>query len=110
MTLAELITYLDRHMDAHFIDGDITGTLEKVRAGTHGYPIEAEIIAAVMQGAQVEKPDDLLERAVAVKALSPVRLKYMQDDAPVEGFRRVEKTIVTLDAAFNDEALRLREK
>lgn len=43
-----------------------------------------------------------------MKSLSPLRLKYMADNAPVEGFRMVEKIITTIDAAYNEEALRLR--
>jgi hypothetical protein len=108
MNLAELLSYLDRNMDAHFLDGDPASTLEKARSGTHAHPIEAEILLALMTGADADRPDSVLDRAQAVKAIGPVRLKYMRDDAPVAGFRLVEKTIVTIDAAFNDEALRMR--
>lgn len=108
MNLAELLSYLDRNMEAHFLDGDPASTLEKARSGTHPHAIESEILVALMNGAGADGPDSVLDRAQAVKALGPVRLKYMQDDAPVAGFRLVEKTIVTMDAAYNDEALRLK--
>lgn len=108
MTLSELLNYLDRHMDTEFLDGDAAGTLAKARNGEHKDPIVAEILAALMDGAGADGPDTTLERAEAVKSIGPVRLKYMADDAPVEGFRLVEKTITTIDAAYNEEALAAR--
>lgn len=108
MTLSDLLHYLDRHMDGVFLDGDAGATLEKARAGEHRNPIAAEVLVALMDGAGADGPDTTLERAEAVKAIGPVRLKYMADDAPVEGFRLVEKTIVTIDAAYNEEALASR--
>jgi hypothetical protein len=105
MTLEQLLQYLDRNLGECFLDGDAAQTLDKVRDGSHRDPIAAEILAALMSGALADSPATTLERADAVKAIGPVRLKYMKDDAPVEGFRLVEKTIVTIDAAFNEEAL-----
>ncbi len=108
MTLEQLLTYLDDHMEQDFLDGDAAETLKKARDGSHRDPIVAEILAALMDGAGADSPGTELERAVAVKAIGPLRLKYMKDDAPVEGFRLVEKTIVTIDAAYNEEALASR--
>ncbi|WP_018861899.1 MULTISPECIES: hypothetical protein [unclassified Thioalkalivibrio] len=108
MTLSELLQYLDENMDGVFLDGDPASTLEKARAGQHRNPIAAEVLTTLMDGAGADGPDTTLERAEAVKAIGPLRLKYMADDAPVEGFRLVEKTIVTIDAAYNDEALSSR--
>ncbi|MGM0552625.1 MAG: hypothetical protein ACQETK_02275 [Pseudomonadota bacterium] len=108
MTLSELLTYLDEHMDTAFLDGDPATTLEKARNGEHQDPIAGEILKALMDGAGADRSDTLLERADAVRAFGPLRLKYMADDAPVEGFRAVEKTIVTIDAAYNEEALQSR--
>lgn len=105
MTLEQLLTYLDRQMDQRFLDGDATATLARARDGRHRDPYVAEVLVALMDGAGADSPGTELERAAAVKALGPVRLKYMKDDAPVEGFRLVEKTIVTIDAAYNEEAL-----
>ena len=105
MTLEQLLTYLDDEMDQRFLDGDAAQTLAKARDGSHRDPIVAEVLVALMDGASADGPDTSLDRATAVKSISPVRLKYMKDDAPVEGFRLVEKTIVTIDAAFNEEAL-----
>lgn len=34
----------------------------------------------------------------------------MKDDAPVEGFHAVGKTVHTIDSAFNEEALKERHK
>ncbi|WP_018936812.1 hypothetical protein [Thioalkalivibrio sp. ALJ24] len=108
MNLSELLNYLDRNLDTEFLDGDAAGTLEKARSGEHKDPIAAEILVALMDGAGADGPDTPLERAEAVKAIGPLRLKYMGDDAPVEGFRLVEKTITTIDAAYNEEALAAR--
>jgi len=108
MTLEQLLHYLDHHLDQRFLDGDAAQTLVRARAGSHRDPIAAEIVSALMTGAGADAPGTALERATAVKAIGPVRLKYMKDDAPVDGFRLVEKTIVTIDAAFNEEALAAR--
>jgi hypothetical protein len=105
MTLGELLQYLDENMDGVFLDGDPGPSLDKARSGEHRNPIAAEVLVALMDGAGADGPETTLERAEAVKAIGPLRLKYMGDDAPVEGFRLVEKTIVTIDAAYNDEAL-----
>ncbi|MFO8154168.1 hypothetical protein [Thioalkalivibrio sp.] len=105
MTLEQLLNYLDDQMERDFLDGDAAETLNKARDGSHSDPIVAEILTALMDGAGADSPGTELERAVAVKAIGPLRLKYMKDDAPVEGFRLVEKTIVTIDAAYNEEAL-----
>ena len=105
MTLEQLLQYLDHHLDERFLDGDAAQSLAKARDGSHRDPMAAEILAALMSGAGADTTEAELERAVAVKAIGPVRLKYMKDDAPVEGFRLVEKTIVTIDAAYNEEAL-----
>ncbi|AGA32737.1 hypothetical protein TVNIR_1053 [Thioalkalivibrio nitratireducens DSM 14787] len=109
MTLERLLAYLDRHLDHRFLDGGAAATLAKARAGTHCDPIAAEILAALMDGAGADSPGTELDRASAVKAIGPIRLKYMHDDAPVEGFRLVEKTVVTIDAAYNEEALAARK-
>jgi hypothetical protein len=105
MTFKQLLHYLDYHMDQRFLDGDASQTLTKARNGSHRDPIVAEVLVALMDGAGADSADTKLDRATAVKSIGPVRLKYMKDDAPVEGFRLVEKTIVTIDAAYNEEAL-----
>jgi len=51
---------------------------------------------------------DAIERAQAIKTLGPIRLFYMKDDAPVEGFRMVEDVVHKIDGAFNEEAMRLK--
>ena len=53
--------------------------------------------------------DDVIVRVQAVKTLGPIRLFYMKDDAPVEGFRLVEDIVHKIDGAFNDEAMRLKQ-
>jgi hypothetical protein len=105
MTFEQLLHYLDYHMDQRFLDGDASQTLNKARDGSHRDPIVAEVLVALMDGAGADSEDTELDRATAVKSIGPVRLKYMKDDAPVEGFRLVEKTIVAIDAAYNEEAL-----
>jgi hypothetical protein len=88
-----------------FSTATLPGPWPRPARGSHRDPFVAEVLTALMNGAGADSPGAELERAVAVKALGPLRLKYMKDDAPVEGFRLVEKTIVTIDAAYNEEAL-----
>ncbi len=109
MTLAELINYLDQHSGYPFLDGDVMETLTRARAGDHKDPYAGEFVAALADGCNCGDVDCLLQRADAVKSLGQTRLKYMKDDAPVEGFRLVEKSITTMDAAFNEEALREKQ-
>ena len=51
-------------------------------------------------------PDAAIDRATAVNALGPIRLLFMRDDAPAEGFRLVEDVVYRIDGAFNEEAQR----
>ncbi len=109
MTLEQLLHYLDHHLDQRFLDGNAGETLAKARAGGHHEPVAGEILVALMDGAGADSPEKALDRASAVKAIGPLRLQYMKDDAPVEGFRLVEKTITTIDAAYNEEALAAKQ-
>ncbi|MCG5523922.1 hypothetical protein LRB11_03115 [Ectothiorhodospira haloalkaliphila] len=105
MTLSELLSHLDAHTGLGLLDGSPQETLDKARDGEHTGPIAGEIVKA-LGGDGERDAQTLIERAQAVKALGPLRLKYMGDDAPVEGFRMVEKTITGIDEAFNEEALK----
>ncbi len=78
MTFSELLLALEHRLPATILNGDAAATLDAARKGTHQH------------------------------ALAPIRLEYMKDDAPVEGFRLVEKIVHAIDGAFNDEALRLK--
>lgn len=106
MTLRELLEYLDSHTSFGFMDGTPQETLDKARGGEHARPMAGEIIAAIAAGCGCDDVEASLARVDTVNALGPTRLKYMADDAPVEGFRAVEGTIHAIDGAFNDEALR----
>ncbi|OOG24802.1 hypothetical protein B1C78_08250 [Thioalkalivibrio denitrificans] len=109
MTLNELLQYLHDHSEFQLLDGTPQESLRKAVEETHSHPVAAEIIRALNGKAGDRGGEARLERIDAVKCLGPLRLKYMADDAPVEGFRMVEKTITTIDAAYNEEALRHRE-
>lgn len=108
MTLAELMNHIAENTDLPVMDGDAAQTLEKARADTHREPVVAEILRTVVEKNDCGEVDCVLERAAVVTPLGPVRLKYMADDAPVEGFRLVENFIRAVDDAYNDEALRQR--
>ncbi len=110
MKFSELLAYLDANTDYAVLDGTPEDSLQKAQSATHQNPYVGEIIDAVAKGCKLDGVEQALERADFVKALAPLRLKYMADDAPVEGFRIVEKLIATADAAFNDETLRTQGK
>lgn len=110
MTLNELLNYLDQHTDYDILDGDADQSIQKAREGSHKNPYASEIINAALTQCALKDGSQNLERMQFVKSLGALRLKYMADDAPVEGFRIVEKIITTADAAFNDETLRNRGK
>lgn len=106
MTFSELLTYLDRHSGYPMLDGDPAASLGKARSGEHANPYAGEIITQLADKLGLDGVDAVLgERVQVINALGALRLKYMADDAPVEGFRTVEKVIATIDAAFNEEAL-----
>ncbi len=108
MTLNELLDYLQENTGFELLDGSPEASIRKAAEGTHPHEIAAEIIRALDEKAGHAGGEASLERIDAVKSLSPLRLKYMADNAPVEGLRMVEKIITTIDAAYNEEALRLR--
>lgn len=110
MKFADLLHYLHQHTDYDILDGGPAETLEKSRAGTHRNPIVGEIIRTAAEGLGIESVDAEIERVAFVNALGRLRLKYMADDAPVDGFRTVETVIATTDAAFDEEALTLKGK
>lgn len=110
MKFSELLAYLDAHTDYDILDGTPEDSLQKARSAAHQNAYAGEIIDAVAKACTLDDVEQALERADFVNALAPLRLKYMADDAPVEGFRIVEKVIATADAAFNDETLRTQGK
>lgn len=105
MTLKELIDYLATHTQYPVLDGDVAQAMDKARAGRHRDALMGAIIKNLSEpgGGVIDAP---ITRAQATTALGPIRLQYMKDDAPVEGFRMVERIIHAIDSAFNDEALR----
>lgn len=109
MTLKELIQYLDSNSGYSLLDGDPSQTLLRASEGKHREPLIGEIINAIARHCGDAKEDCVVERAQAVSAIGPIRLQYMRDDAPVEGFRMVERIIQAIDGAFNDEALRNKQ-
>lgn len=106
MKFGDLLQYLDRHTEFEILDGTPAETLEKARAGTHKNSFSGELISVSAENLALESVDDTPARVEFVNSLGRLRLKYMADDAPVEGFRLVEKVITTADAAYNEEALR----
>lgn len=107
MTLDELFRYLDQHTPYHYLcDGD---AVERANNSQHPDPLIGEIICAISKKCGCTNLACEVTREQVVRALSPVRLRFMADDAPVEGFRLVEKSIITIDAAFNEEALRKKQ-
>ena len=107
MTFRELIAYLGAHSKHEMLDGEVATTLEKARSGAHRNPLAGQIVAALYEKTGLIDLEAPLERANAINALGPIRLAYMRDDAPVEGFRLVEEVVYLIDGAFNEEAQRL---
>lgn len=104
-----LLTFLEQKSPGTFIHQDLETTLKHAKEEkpeNYGQ----EIVQALVEHCQIDSADMPLERANAVNALGKIRLKYMKDDAPVEGFRFVEKTIQWIDDAFNEEAWQERQR
>jgi len=105
MTLAELLQYLDQNTPFAVLDGLPDETLVKALEGRHSDPLAGRIIKGIVEGNHCTDEHSPVFRADSITALGPLRLQYMKDDAPVEGFRMVERIIQAIDGAFNDEAL-----
>ena len=110
MTFAELLQYLDLHMPLEIIIGDPQATVDSALKGSHRNELVGQIIASMFEKSEVENVNSEIERARAVAALGPIRLRFMKDDAPVEGFRIVERIVHHIDGAYNEEALRLKSQ
>lgn len=106
MTFADLLDYLGTRFDV--LDGDAAQTVDKALAGTHREPLAGQIIADMFRKSGLTDVNGEIARAAAITALGPIRLTFMKDDAPVEGFRLVERIVHAIDGAFNEEALRLK--
>lgn len=109
MTFIELISYIGAHSKYDLMDGDAANTLAASMAGNHKNPVVGNIIAQMYKNSGISSADMPIVRAQAINTLGPIRLFYMKDDAPVEGFRLVEDIVHKIDGAFNDEAMRLKE-
>jgi hypothetical protein len=103
-----LLTFLESKAPGSFLSKDLATTLELAKQPPEN--VGQEIVQALVEHCQIKNGDMPLERAQAVNALGKIRLKYMKDDAPVDGFRLVEKTIQWIDDAFNEEAWQARQK
>lgn len=108
MTLSELLHYLELHSGHHLLDGSVDDTIQKAVAGMHPDPLAGEIVARLYSGPGCSGSESEVTRAAAATALGPLRLRYMKDDAPVDGFRMVEHTVHAIDGAYNEEALRAK--
>jgi len=108
MTFQELFDYLNENTKYDFITEN--SPLESAMSGQHENQLIGDIISGVARNCGCESVNDELLRQDVIKALGPLRLVYMKDDAPVEGFRLIEGTVPVIDLAFNDEALKNRNK
>ncbi|MGH8670568.1 MAG: hypothetical protein ACREUA_00830 [Burkholderiales bacterium] len=110
MTFAELLEFLGAHTPLDILDGDTASTLQKAATATHRNALVGRVIADMFARSGLADLHAPITRAQAISALGPIRLMFMKDDAPVEGFRAVERIVQAIDGAFNDEALRLKSQ
>lgn len=109
MKFGDLLTYLDTNTPYEILDGSAAESVAKAKDGSHKNAYAAELINTVLDNAGIsDDADSELARIQFVNSLGKMRLKYMADDAPVDGFRLVETVITTADAGFNEEALALK--
>lgn len=110
MTFSELLHYLNLHMPLEILIGDAQATIDSALKGAHPNELVGQVIASMFEKSGVENVHSDIERARAVAALGPIRLRFMKDDAPVEGFRIIESIVHHIDGAYNEEALRLKSQ
>ncbi len=107
MTFQELFTYLDQNTPYDYITDD--SPLADAIEGKHENQLIADIISSVAKSCGCSNIEQTILRQDVISALGPLRLKYMKDDAPVEGFRLIQGAVPAIDLAFNDEALENRQ-
>lgn len=107
MTLIQLFSYLNEHTAHEFFKtpADLLAAMQ----GEHDNPLIGNMIHLIAKKCQCKNVDCELKREDVVTALGPLRLEYMKDDAPVDGFRLLEGAIPVIDLAFNDEALKAKQ-
>lgn len=108
MTFQELVQYLGDNTRFEVLDECASKTIKKARAGVHRDPVMGEIIKTMFDGAGCADNDSPITRERATLALSPLRLRDMKDDAPVEAFRMIEGVVQAIDRAFDEETLRAK--
>lgn len=91
MKFLALMHFLEEQLETKFLQGNTN-------------PFAKEVLDALVQGCGIgDNYEKEITRAEAANALQAVRTKYRADDAPVEGFRLVERTVVLIDDAFDIE-------
>lgn len=105
MKLSELIDFID-HMTGFGYKVDGGDAVELALAGEHGGEIVQDILSMIAKSCGCLNGDCDVVREKVVNAMGPIRLKFMADDAPVDGLRIVEKTVLAIDEAFDVEALK----
>ena len=90
------------------MDGDAVATLSKAQNKTHKNELAGNVIADMYAKSRLDDINGEINRAAAINSIGPIRLFFMKDDAPVEGFRLVEDIVHKIDGAFNEEALRMK--
>ena len=106
MTLLQLFDYLNKNTpyDFYQAEDELTAAIK----GQHENALIGNMIQSIAEKCECSDIQCELKRENVVLALGPLRLEYMKDDAPVDGFRLLEGTIPVIDLAFNDEALKER--
>lgn len=106
MTLLQLFDYLNKNTPYEFFQTE--DVLSAALTGEHENALMGDMIRLIAEKSECKDIHCEIKRENVVLALGPLRLEYMKDDAPVEGFRLLEGTIPVIDLAFNDEALKTR--
>lgn len=107
MTLIQLFTFLNQNTPHSFFQSETE--LSAAIAGEHTNPLMGDMIRLIAERCHCSDINCEIKREDAVNALGPLRLQYMKDDAPVDGFRLLEGSITAIDLAFNDEVIKARK-
>ena len=108
MTFTELLDFIGKTSKYDIMDGNAAQTLAKAQDKTHKNSLAGQVIADMFTKSGLVDINAEITRAKAVTSLGPIRLFFMKDDAPADGFRMVEDIVHKIDSAFNEEALRLK--
>lgn len=106
MTLRDLLVRLHGNCEYPVLHGSPEQTWRELVKGTYPDPVMGEALRALVEWCELDDLASRVDRADAVNALGPLRLRHMADNGGSgDALRVVQALVAAVDGAFDDEAL-----